>query len=380
MNGVVGDFTKFLLWERSSRDSLEVKRVYVDMAGDLVAGIVLSQIVYWHLPARDGGSRLQVRKDGHFWLAKGRTDWWAECRVSPKQADRALALLEGRGVIEVRLFRFNGSPTKHVRLVPDGFLRAWDEQLSSDLGVQSPGPGPDPFSPEGRNPNPPTRKVQFAGPATSLTETPTETFTAPCGPGADAAHEIEERLVGHGVGRKVARRLARTKPDACRRYLEYLPYAKLRTTAGAWLANAIRDEYGPPERYVKARQRSGTTPDRRPQRPSRPPAPALPLGVVVRREYRRLLRQGGDRLAEFTRYTQHQRARLDRIVTHLSPARRDERLTAFDRPAGRLALFARWTAAAVGSLPGSSSFQETSADDVQSPGPVLLPRSAANGA
>ena len=37
----------------------------------------------------------------------------------------------------------------------------------------------------------------------------------------------------------------------CRRCLEYLPYAKVRTTPGAWLANAIRAEYGPPEGYLK---------------------------------------------------------------------------------------------------------------------------------
>jgi len=42
-----GTFEQFLLWERASRDTLEVKRLYIDMAGDLVAGIVLSQIVFY---------------------------------------------------------------------------------------------------------------------------------------------------------------------------------------------------------------------------------------------------------------------------------------------------------------------------------------------
>ena len=37
-----GTFEQFLLWERASRDTLEVKRTYIDMAGDLVAGVVLS--------------------------------------------------------------------------------------------------------------------------------------------------------------------------------------------------------------------------------------------------------------------------------------------------------------------------------------------------
>lgn len=131
MSGPAGDFGQFLLWERSSRDTIEVKRAYIDMAGDLAAGIVLSQIVYWHLPSRDGRTRLRVKRDGHLWLAKGRADWWAECRVSPKQADRALAVLEQRGSIEVRLVRFAGAPTKHVRIVPEAFLRGWSDHLDA---------------------------------------------------------------------------------------------------------------------------------------------------------------------------------------------------------------------------------------------------------
>ena len=36
----------FLTWEVRSRDTLEVKRCYVDVAGgDLIAGILLSQII-----------------------------------------------------------------------------------------------------------------------------------------------------------------------------------------------------------------------------------------------------------------------------------------------------------------------------------------------
>ena len=45
---------EFIAWEQVSRDTIDVKRCYVDIAGDLVAGILLSQIVYWHLPDKDG--------------------------------------------------------------------------------------------------------------------------------------------------------------------------------------------------------------------------------------------------------------------------------------------------------------------------------------
>ena len=62
-----------------------------------------------------------MKRGGLLWLAKGRGNWWDECRVSPKQADRALTSLAERGLIEERLFRFAGTPTRHVRTVTEAF-------------------------------------------------------------------------------------------------------------------------------------------------------------------------------------------------------------------------------------------------------------------
>ena len=64
-----------------------------------------------------------------------------------------------------------------------------------------------------------------------------------------------------GVSRTVAQKLAHAKPETCLRYLDYLPYARVKTSPGAWLANAIEHEYGPPEGYLKA-QRRESEPDR----------------------------------------------------------------------------------------------------------------------
>lgn len=44
----------FLLWEMRSRDCIKVKRCYIDVAQDLEAGVLLSQIIYWHLPDKEG--------------------------------------------------------------------------------------------------------------------------------------------------------------------------------------------------------------------------------------------------------------------------------------------------------------------------------------
>ena len=182
-----GTFEQFLLWERASRDTLEVKRLYIDMADDLMAGVVLSQIVYWHLPNREGHARLQVEREGKLWLAKGRADWWEECRISPKQADRALDILERKGLIEVRLFQFGKAPTKHVRILPEGFLRAWRAELASSTEAASPGePAPADFPQrsksiltKGRNPSSPKGEIHLPQRVKSLdTETTTETTAA----------------------------------------------------------------------------------------------------------------------------------------------------------------------------------------------------------
>jgi len=124
---------EFLAFEKASRDTIDVKRVYIDMAGDLAAGVLLSQIVYWHLPDESGKPKLRVFNEEHLWLAKRREDWWDECRLTPRQFDTAIARLADMGIVETKVLRFNGSPTKHVRIEWDKFLQL----LAMMLGVKS---------------------------------------------------------------------------------------------------------------------------------------------------------------------------------------------------------------------------------------------------
>jgi len=119
----------FLQWEGASRDTIDVKLIYIDMAGDLTAGFVLSQIIYWHLPNKDGHSKLRVQHDGHLWVAKKRDGWWGECRVTARQIDRVMKILEDRNLVETMTRKFNGDPMLHVRIRWPEFLKAWQEQL-----------------------------------------------------------------------------------------------------------------------------------------------------------------------------------------------------------------------------------------------------------
>lgn len=119
-------FEEFLQWQHASDDVVAVRRVYIDMAqGDLTAGVLLSQIVYWHgVSKHNNRTRLRVKKDGHLWLAKGRDEWWDECRISARQFDRASKILVEEGLIEKKVYKFAGSPQVHVRIIQEPFLVA----------------------------------------------------------------------------------------------------------------------------------------------------------------------------------------------------------------------------------------------------------------
>lgn len=97
-----------------------IHHAYVDICEDLTAGALLGQILYWQPRAR-------IEKDGHFWIAKARADWWDEIRISPKQYDRAIKILQDKGFVEVRTMKFDGNPTKHVRTVAETVNAALEE-------------------------------------------------------------------------------------------------------------------------------------------------------------------------------------------------------------------------------------------------------------
>ncbi len=90
--------------------------MYVDITGDLIAGILLGQLVWWYLPNKQGQSKLRVKKDGKEWIAKKRNDWYEEVRISARQYDRASKKLAKLDLIETNLYKFNGVPTTHIRL------------------------------------------------------------------------------------------------------------------------------------------------------------------------------------------------------------------------------------------------------------------------
>lgn len=150
---------EFLANEKASKDTIDVKRIYIDMAGDLVGGVLLSQIVFWHLPGENGNSKLRVYHKGEYWIARGREDYWDDCRLTAKQFDRAIKELEELNLVVTDVIKFNGSPMKHVRIDWQVFLASYQNLLKS----------------YGENGNYPKGKNQITQKVKSLTESTSET-------------------------------------------------------------------------------------------------------------------------------------------------------------------------------------------------------------
>lgn len=125
------DMNKFL-----SLKALEEKRVnfemsYVDMAkGDLIAGLLLSQIVYWFLPSKEGKHKTRATYKGRRAIAKNRDDWYDEIRVTPRQYDRGIKILQELNIVDVENSMFNGKRTPFIILNNDIFLELYEKELS----------------------------------------------------------------------------------------------------------------------------------------------------------------------------------------------------------------------------------------------------------
>lgn len=193
-----------------------IRHAYVDIAGELVAGALLGQILYWFEPNKDGKTKLRVIKDNYYWLVKERSDWYNEIRISAKQYDRAAKVLDSKGLIVRKKYKFNGNPMIHIRPNFEKInseIRKWlDEtkeiikqskdggkqrgkrelpkgenpEVSSDVEPERKGDVPNllgidqrgkPELTKGENRNSPKRKTGIDQRGISLTEITTETTT-----------------------------------------------------------------------------------------------------------------------------------------------------------------------------------------------------------
>jgi len=124
-------FNEFRNRDQALSRTIAVKTLYVDMTGDLIAGIMLGQIMYWYGNDENGRPRTRIKKKGHECIAKQRTDWYDEIRISPRQVDRSIAILRKKRLISTRNYRFNGLRTMHVFLNKKTFLNLANKEIAA---------------------------------------------------------------------------------------------------------------------------------------------------------------------------------------------------------------------------------------------------------
>lgn len=147
-----------------------IQHLLIDLAGDLVTGTLLSQIIYWFRPDKDGHTKLRIEREDRLWLAKTRADWWDECRISRKQFIRSISILKDKGLVETRVWKFRGFPTVHI----------WLNLSAIVVGVQTIVPkGNEPMSPKGTNDS--AQREQTLPTETTYRDYPTETTSIPSG-------------------------------------------------------------------------------------------------------------------------------------------------------------------------------------------------------
>jgi phage replication O-like protein O len=153
-----------------------------------------------------------------------------------------------------------------------------------------------------------------------------------------------EKLTSNGVGRAVAEALAHSDPETCRRCLAYLPFADIRSSTGAFLANAIRHGYGPPKGYEEAQKRL-----------ARNRAIKKGIGVTqavgravaetnrdLQASFRELREKRPDEFAAFLAHEKQEQTKIVRIARRLSAKRRSEVLSGWQNDDNRLDRYERW--------------------------------------
>ncbi|RBW68242.1 hypothetical protein [Bacillus taeanensis] len=137
---------QFLTWEKASHDTIDFKTIYVDVVGkrglvgnkknkkgeiengDIISGLLLSQIVYWYLPNKNGESKLKVKKHGHHWIVKKIDEWYDEIRLTPANYRTAMKRLEEEDLVIKKSMkdpfdRDHQKTATHIRLNIPEFMK-----------------------------------------------------------------------------------------------------------------------------------------------------------------------------------------------------------------------------------------------------------------
>lgn len=112
------------------------QHMFIDITGDLISGTLLSQILYWFTKDKNGNSKVRIFKDGYYWIAKNRGDWYDEIRITKRQYDVAINLLLKKDFVKLAKYKYNSMPTIHIRPNYDAInleIKKWKDTVRKGL-------------------------------------------------------------------------------------------------------------------------------------------------------------------------------------------------------------------------------------------------------
>jgi hypothetical protein len=317
------------------------QRAIAHAVGDALAGLFFSQLWYW-------AGRQPEDRDGWFFMTQEQL--FAETALSRREQETSRRKLRELGILEEDL---RGHPAKLwyrvnvpavIQLLENSPRPQFGGKRQTSLYENAKLARTNPPNKYGGKRQ--TSKISTKNSA--KTSAASVANTSHAGEETPAADSLVKELIAKGVGCSVATRLAKEKPGVCRRCLEYLPFARYRTSPGAWLANAIRDEYGPPEGFIEAKRQQEQTLAREKReaaltaRLSRQDSLQRENLARAGETLARLEQEQGEAFRAFRGYVAQERRKAERMVSQLSASRQAEYLSSFDAGEHRVELFRRW--------------------------------------
>lgn len=261
---------------------------------NLVAITLLSDVLYWYRPTilRDeaSGRIVEVRKKfAADKLQKSYGDWADLFGLTKRQVQDAVAFLKQRGILLVELrdvLTASGTMLRNavfIEPVPEMIQRLCGQPAAETTADgrrvtlqrdTSPATTGDVSRYNGRRvtlqrgtyTETSSTKISTKNTAADRTGSPRREpdtkGAAAAVPREEAASpgELAAELIAAEVNRADALRLARDKPEECRRQLGFLPYvAVFKSGKGAYLRSAIEQGFGPPREWHEAKQAARQT-------------------------------------------------------------------------------------------------------------------------
>lgn len=108
-------------------NTLAIPAIFKKWLGSYNVGILLAQILYW--------SERTDNEEG--WFFKSYKDWENELFLTEKETRNAISKLEELDLIETKIAKVSGVPTKHFRLKKENFNRKFTEFLKTLKSAQT---------------------------------------------------------------------------------------------------------------------------------------------------------------------------------------------------------------------------------------------------